>query len=49
MSHSRVMADLSQRIAIRSQNSVVARVAMESHIIGTVAAFSATLGDPGAG
>jgi hypothetical protein len=49
MSHSRVMADLSQRIAIRSQNSVVARATMESHIIGTVAAFSATLGDPGAG
>jgi DNA-binding GntR family transcriptional regulator len=82
MSHSRVMADLSQRmwdlsdflvttiggirrlsdslhdrnhdhdvirIAIRSQNPVVARAAMESHIIGTVAAFSATLGDPDAG
>jgi DNA-binding GntR family transcriptional regulator len=36
------------RIAIRSQNSGVARAAMESHIIGTVAAFSATLDSPGA-
>ncbi len=30
------------RIAIRSQNPDVARAAMESHIVGTVAAFSAT-------
>ena len=37
------------RIAIRSQNPDVARAAMESHIIGTVAAFSATLDSPGAG
>jgi DNA-binding GntR family transcriptional regulator len=36
------------RIAIRSQNPDVARAAMESHIIGTVAAFSATLDSPGA-
>jgi DNA-binding GntR family transcriptional regulator len=75
MSHSRLMADLSEqmwdlsdflvttiggverlsgslhdrnhdhdviRIAIRSQNPDVARAAMESHIVGTVAAFSAT-------
>jgi DNA-binding GntR family transcriptional regulator len=82
MSHSRVMAQLSERmwdlsdflvttvggiqrlsdsiharnhdhdlirIAIRSQNPDVARAAMESHIIGTVAAFSATLDGPGAG
>jgi DNA-binding GntR family transcriptional regulator len=31
------------RTAIRSRNSDVARAAMESHIIGTVGAFSATL------
>jgi hypothetical protein len=31
------------RTTIRSQNPDVARAAMESHIIGTVAAFSATL------
>ena len=76
MSHSRVMADLSERMwdlsdffvttvggvqqlsnsiqdrnhdhavirtAIRSQNPDVARAAMESHIVGTVAAFSAKL------
>ena len=76
MSHSRVMADLSERMwdlsdflvttvggvqqlsnsiqdrnhdhdvirtAIRSQNPDVARAAMESHIVGTVAAFTATL------
>ena len=76
MSHSRVMATLSERMwdlsdflvttvggvqqlsesirdrnhdhdvirtAIRSQNSDVARAAMESHIVVTVAAFSATL------
>jgi DNA-binding GntR family transcriptional regulator len=76
MSHSRVMANLSERMwdlsdflvttvggvqrlsssighrnhdhdvirtAIRSQNPDVARAAMESHIIGTVGAFSATL------
>lgn len=75
MSHSRLMADLSEqmwdlsdflvttiggierlsgslhdrnhdhdviRIAIRSRNPDVARAAMESHIVGTVAAFSAT-------
>jgi len=36
------------RIAIRSQLPDVARAAMESHIIGTVAAFSATLDSPGA-
>ena len=36
------------RIAIRSQNPDVARAAMELHIIGTVAAFSATLDSPGA-
>jgi DNA-binding GntR family transcriptional regulator len=76
MSHSRVMANLSERMwdlsdflvtavggvrqlsnsidnrnrdhdvirtAIRSQNPDVARAAMESHIVGTVAAFSALL------
>ena len=76
MSHSRVMANLSERMwdlsdflvttiggvqqlsnsihnrnhdhdvirtAIRSQNPDVARAAMQSHIVGTVAAFSATL------
>jgi DNA-binding GntR family transcriptional regulator len=32
------------RTAIRSQNIDVARAAMESHIVGTVAAFSVTLG-----
>ncbi len=37
------------RIAIRSQNPDVARAAMESHITGTVAAFSATLDSPSAG
>jgi DNA-binding GntR family transcriptional regulator len=36
------------RIAIRSRLPDVARAAMESHIIGTVAAFSATLDSPGA-
>jgi DNA-binding GntR family transcriptional regulator len=80
MSHSRVMANLSERMwdlsdflvttiggvqrlsesihdlnhdhdvirtAIRSQNPEVARAAMESHIVGTVAAFSATLDGTG--
>jgi DNA-binding GntR family transcriptional regulator len=37
------------RIAIRSQNPDVARAAMESHITGTVAAFSVTLDSPSAG
>ncbi|HEX7428395.1 MAG TPA: GntR family transcriptional regulator [Mycobacterium sp.] len=80
MSHSRVMANLSERMwdlsdffvttiggvqqlsnsipdrnhdhdvirtAIRSQNPDVARAAMETHIVGTVAAFSATLDTTG--
>ena len=34
------------RTAIRSQNPDVARAAMESHIVVTVAAFSATLDAP---
>lgn len=78
MSHSRVMADLSERMwdlsdffintiggprplsdslhdrnhdhdvirtAIRSRNADIARVAMESHIVSTVAIFEATLDD----
>jgi DNA-binding GntR family transcriptional regulator len=35
------------RTAIRSQNPDVARAAMESHIVGTVAAFNATLDGTG--
>jgi DNA-binding GntR family transcriptional regulator len=35
------------RTAIRSRNPDVARAAMESHIVGTVAAFSAALGAAG--